>query len=99
MVCHTSSRLGLAPQAALRQHRLTCHAVRAPKAAPPAPKNPVGIHSQVWVGGWNPQQAETSIAGTKKAGYDLIEREAPPWAGAPQQTQLGRRPHLVSQAP
>ena len=66
MVEQTFNRVASAPQAALRQHRLTCQAVRAPKTAPPKPKNNVGIHSQVWVGGWNPQQAETSISGTKK---------------------------------
>ena len=61
----------------MRPTRLICQAVSAPKSAPKKPQNPVGIHSQVWVGGWNPEQAETSIGGTKNAGYDLIERELP----------------------
>ena len=59
----------------MRPTRLICQAVSAPKSAPKKPQNPVGIHSQVWVGGWKPEQAETSIGGTKNAGYDLIERE------------------------
>ncbi|KAK9790359.1 hypothetical protein WJX73_006466 [Symbiochloris irregularis] len=44
-----------------------------PKSAPGNPKSPVGIHSQVWVGGWSPKEAEHAISGTKDAGYDLIE--------------------------
>lgn len=78
-----------APAKALQAHRpacpglrnrsiLTCRAqaTRAPKAAPSNPKNSIGIHSQVWVGGWNPQEAEKAISGTKEAGFDLIECEA-----------------------
>ena len=71
-----------APSCAVRLNRLACHAVRAPKTAPKKPQNLVGIHSQVWVGGWNPEQAETSISGSKNAGYDLIERTLPVYIGA-----------------
>ena len=39
------------------------------------PSNPIGIHAQVWVGDWSKDEAVKAIAGTKKAGYDLIERE------------------------
>lgn len=35
--------------------------------------NLVGVHAAVWVGGWSEQEARTAIAGTKSAGYDLIE--------------------------
>lgn len=35
--------------------------------------NPLGVHALVWVGGWNPEEAEQAIASTAKAGYDLIE--------------------------
>ena len=56
---------------------LSCRAqaARAPKSAPTNPKNSIGIHSQVWVGGWSPEEAEKAISGTKDAGFDLIERE------------------------
>jgi hypothetical protein len=40
------------------------------------PKNPIGIHSGVFVGDWKPQDAERAIKGAKEAGYDLIERMA-----------------------
>ena len=35
--------------------------------------NPLGIHSFVWVGGWDRDQCSTAIANTVRAGYDLIE--------------------------
>lgn len=38
------------------------------------PSNPIGIHAQVWVGDWSKNEAVKAISGTKKAGYDLIER-------------------------
>ena len=38
------------------------------------PSNPIGIHAQVWVGDWSKDEAVKAISGTKKAGYDLIER-------------------------
>ena len=50
-------------------------AVRAAVAEVASPPNPVGIHAQVWVGDWSKQAAEYAISGSKKAGYDLIERE------------------------
>ena len=40
------------------------------------PSNPIGIHAQVWVGDWSKDEAVKAISGTKKAGYDLIERES-----------------------
>lgn len=63
---------------AQRRSGLVCRAQAAPKpkSAPANPKNPIGIHSQVWVGGWSKQEAEKAISGTKDAGYDLIERTA-----------------------
>jgi len=42
------------------------------------PSNPIGIHAQVWVGDWSKEEAVTAISGTKKAGYDLIERKSIP---------------------
>lgn len=42
------------------------------------PTNPIGIHAQVWVGDWSKAEAEKAISGTKKAGYDLIERMSSP---------------------
>ncbi len=42
------------------------------------PKNPIGIHSGVFVGDWKPQDAERAVRGAKEAGYDLIERMAFP---------------------
>ncbi len=35
--------------------------------------NPLGIHAQVWVGGWSAAECETAIAATARAGYDFIE--------------------------
>lgn len=32
-----------------------------------------GVHALVWEGGWTQPEAERAIAGTKAAGYDLIE--------------------------
>ncbi|WP_353650042.1 sugar phosphate isomerase/epimerase family protein [Nakamurella sp. A5-74] len=37
------------------------------------PSNRIGVHSLVWVGGWNDAQARQAIASTAEAGYDLIE--------------------------
>ena len=36
-------------------------------------RNPLGIHSFVWVGGWDRQQCEYAVASTVTAGYDLVE--------------------------
>jgi len=36
-------------------------------------RNPLGIHSFVWVGGWDLQQCEYAVASTSAAGYDLVE--------------------------
>lgn len=36
-------------------------------------RNPLGIHSFVWVGGWDRQQCEYAVASTSAAGYDLVE--------------------------
>ena len=38
-----------------------------------APKNPVGIHAFVWVGGWGEAEARRAIEQTAAAGYELIE--------------------------
>lgn len=35
--------------------------------------NPVGIHSFVWVGGWDRDQCASAIQSSAAAGYDLIE--------------------------
>ena len=37
------------------------------------PKNLLGIHALVWVGGWTPTECEKAMASTAQAGYDLIE--------------------------
>jgi len=36
-------------------------------------RNPLGIHSFVWVGQWSPDECEFAITSTVTAGYDLIE--------------------------
>ncbi len=36
-------------------------------------RNPLGIHSFVWVGGWDRSQCEYAVASTAAAGYDLVE--------------------------
>lgn len=36
-------------------------------------KNPLGLHSNVWMGAWDKKAAERSIKQTKKLGYGLIE--------------------------
>ena len=38
--------------------------------------NRIGIHALVWVGGWSPEEAQTAIASSAEAGYDLIELAA-----------------------
>lgn len=35
--------------------------------------NQVGCHALTWVGGWSPEEARRAIAGTRHAGFDLIE--------------------------
>lgn len=35
--------------------------------------NPIGIHSFVWVGGWDAEQCASAVRSTAAAGYDLIE--------------------------
>ncbi len=35
--------------------------------------NPLGVHSFVWVGGWDREQCESAVASTVEAGYDLVE--------------------------
>ena len=35
--------------------------------------NPLGIHSFVWVGGWDREQCAEAVSKTATAGYDLIE--------------------------
>lgn len=37
------------------------------------PRNRLGIHSFVWVGGWNAEQCAQAVANTAESGYDLIE--------------------------
>lgn len=67
----TSTSLPTAPVRAAR-------AARSPLSvrAQAGPSNPIGIHAQVWVGDWSKEEAVKAISGTKKAGYDLIERES-----------------------
>jgi D-psicose/D-tagatose/L-ribulose 3-epimerase len=38
-----------------------------------APRNPLGVHALVWVGGWSEPEARAAIAASRRAGYDLIE--------------------------
>ncbi|WP_018181373.1 sugar phosphate isomerase/epimerase family protein [Kaistia granuli] len=39
-------------------------------------KNKLGVHAQVWVGGWSHAEAERAIASTASLGYDYIEAPA-----------------------
>ena len=39
-----------------------------------------GVHALVWEGGWSRPEVERAVAGTKRAGYDLIEGENAPAA-------------------
>ena len=74
----------LQPQrSALQSLRQSSRHARHCRAATPQvraglvlPKNPIGIHSGVFVGDWKPQDAERAVKGAKEAGYDLIERMA-----------------------
>ena len=77
-----SMRQSLQPQRALLQplRHSSRHARPCRAATPQAraglvlPKNPIGIHSGVFVGDWKPEDAERAVKGAKEAGYDLIER-------------------------
>lgn len=66
------SRRQLFRKSCQRVQRLLTRA-SAPKPIPSLGSCPIGIHSKVWVGGWSAQEAEKAIAGTKRAGFDLIE--------------------------
>jgi D-psicose/D-tagatose/L-ribulose 3-epimerase len=35
--------------------------------------NRVGVHAQVWVGGWSEVECRKAIENSRAAGYDLIE--------------------------
>ncbi|MCX5580102.1 sugar phosphate isomerase/epimerase family protein [Kaistia terrae] len=39
-------------------------------------KNKLGVHAQVWVGGWSHEEAARAIASTAAIGYDYIEAPA-----------------------
>ena len=39
-------------------------------------KNKLGVHAQVWVGGWSHEEAARAIASTASLGYDYIEAPA-----------------------
>lgn len=57
------------------RHARPCRAVtQQVRAGVVLPKNPIGIHSGVFVGDWKPEDAERAVKGAKEAGYDLIER-------------------------
>jgi D-psicose/D-tagatose/L-ribulose 3-epimerase len=56
--------------------KVTIKAYAAPMSSDAKSKpgrNPLGIHSFVWVGGWDRAQCEYAVASTATAGYDLVE--------------------------
>jgi len=70
-----SQRAILQPFRHSSRHARPCRAVtQQVRAGLVLPKNPIGIHSGVFVGDWKPEDAERAVKGAKEAGYDLIER-------------------------
>lgn len=72
-------RVAAGPQASLRGplmgRRPVGKAGRAIvcRAAGSRYQNPIGVHQNVWVGGWSKEEVEATVSGSKEAGYDLVE--------------------------
>lgn len=89
--CHTKKFCSWAPL----QARPRARSQRAPTCAASAPKNLVGVHSGVFVGGWSSSECEQALSSAKNAGYDLIEGAALNLVGFYVTTKLRQWSHFL----